>query len=169
MQDRGGAESSIVSVRTMEIVVAALFIAVSAVVIADSLRVGAGWVEPEGPQAGYFPLRIGIVMGMASLVTLLQAAIKGAGASRSFVEREPFKQVLLILLPAIVYVAFIEYLGIYVTSTIYIAGFMLYIGRYGWLSSLVVGLGVSAALFLMFEVWFLVPLPKGPVEALFGY
>jgi hypothetical protein len=25
------------------------------------------------------------------------------------------------------------------------------------------------ALFLLFEVWFLIPLPKGPVESWFGY
>ena len=35
--------------------------------------------------------------------------------------------------------------------------------------SLAVGIGVPLALFLMFERWFLVPLPKGPLEALLGF
>jgi hypothetical protein len=28
---------------------------------------------------------------------------------------------------------------------------------------------VMSVLFMMFEVWFLVPLPKGPIEELFGF
>lgn len=170
MHDGHDADSqSVLSTRTAEIIVAILFLAASAIVITDSVRVGAGWVEPEGPQAGYFPLRIGIVMAVASVVIFLQSVLKGSGLSRSFVERGPLKQVLLILVPAVAYVAFIDYLGIYVMSAIYIALFMLYIGRYGISMSVAVGAGISVALFLMFEVWFLVPLPKGPLEELLGF
>jgi putative tricarboxylic transport membrane protein len=46
---------------------------------------------------------------------------------------------------------------------------MVWQGKFKWWVTGVVGVGVPIALFLLFEVWFLVPLPKGPVEHLFGY
>ena len=33
----------------------------------------------------------------------------------------------------------------------------------------IVSVAVPGALFALFEIWFLLPLPKGPIEALFGY
>jgi putative tricarboxylic transport membrane protein len=167
MQENGNSPS-VVSHRTMEIVVALLFLGVAAIVIMDSLRIGAGWVDPDGPQAGYFPLRIGVIMALASTVTLVQNVLSRA-VSRSFVDRHALFQVLIVLVPAAVYVLVLEHIGIYVASAIYIAAFMMYMGRYNVLTSAAVGIGVSVALFFMFEIWFLVPLPKGPLEELLGY
>jgi hypothetical protein len=170
MQDHGGAaKTGVISTRTAEIAVAVLFLLVGAIVMQDSLRVGAGWVEPEGPRAGYFPFRIGAIMFIASLVTLVQAIMQRGRPTRPFVDRAALGQVLLILVPAVVFVAVIDVTGLYVASVVYIAGFMWWIGKYKPLISAVIGLGVAATLFLMFEIWFLVPLPKGPIEALFGY
>ena len=42
-------------------------------------------------------------------------------------------------------------------------------GRYGWLLTAAVSVGVPLVFFLVFERWFLVPLPKGPLEAMFGF
>jgi putative tricarboxylic transport membrane protein len=157
---------SIVSNRTMEIVVAALFLVVGGIVMMDSMRIGAGWID--GPQAGYFPFRMGAVMSLASLVTLVQAVIAG-GRGKSFVDRHALKQVLLVLLPAAVYVAAVNVIGMYVSSAVFIAAFMMYMGHYKWHLSAAVGLSVAFVLFMMFEIWFLVPLPKGPVEDLLGF
>jgi hypothetical protein len=165
MQDNS---PSIVSHRAMEIVVALLFLGVAAIVIMDSVRVGAGWVDPDGPQAGYFPLRIGAIMALASIVTLVQNILARTG-HRSFVDRHALGQVLIVLIPAAIYVLVLEHAGIYVASAVYIAGFMMYMGRYNIITSALVGIGVSIALFMMFEVWFLVPLPKGPLEEWLGY
>jgi hypothetical protein len=41
--------------------------------------------------------------------------------------------------------------------------------KYSWLKTLAVSIGLNAVLFWLFEIQFLVPLPKGPLEALFGY
>jgi putative tricarboxylic transport membrane protein len=160
----------VVSTRNVEIVVAALLLAVGALVMWDSARIGAGWVDPDGPRAGYFPFYIGLLLSFASAVTLVQAVLRRPEpGERPFVDRGAIKQVLFVLVPAVIFVGLINYIGIYVASTLYIAGFMLYIGRYGWIRALAVGLGVATTLFLMFEIWFLVPLPKGPLEALFGF
>jgi putative tricarboxylic transport membrane protein len=159
---------TIVSTRTMEIVVAILFLVVGAIVMMDSMRIGAGWIDPDGPQAGYFPFRMGAIMSIASIVVLVQAVL-ARGAGRSFVDRHALKQVLLVLLPAAVYVVAVNFVGMYVSSAIYIAAFMMYMGGYKWHLSAAIGLAVVLVLFFMFEIWFLVPLPKGPIEDMLGF
>jgi hypothetical protein len=169
MQDNGNStQGGLVSHRTMEIVVAVLFLVVAAIVITDSRRIGAGWIDPDGPQAVYFPFRIGVIMALASLVVLVQSVIARDG-HRAFVDRHAVGQVLIVLIPAAVYVLVLQYIGIYVASAIYIAAFMMYMGRYNLITSAAVGIGVSIALFFMFEIWFLVPLPKGPLEDMLGF
>ena len=155
--------------RVMDIVVAALFMAVAVVVIADSLRVGAEWA-PDGPQAGYFPFYIGVLMFLASGATAVSAFVsKSAAARRTFVERGQLKMVLKVLVPTVVYVVLIAFLGLYVASAVFIAFFMAWIGKYSPLIIAPVAVGVPLFLFVMFEIWFLVPLPKGPLENLLGY
>lgn len=157
--------------RVMEVVVALVFLFLGGLVVYDSLRLGIRWVE-DGPQAGYFPFYIGAIICIASLVTLGQAAFGRAARSRNvFVEWGPLRQVLSVLIPALFFVLGIELIGIYVSSAVYIAGFMVWLGNYKWPKSLVVGLSVSVAMFFMFEVWFKVPLYKGAYNplAFLGY
>lgn len=161
-------EGSVVSVRTVEIVVAVLFLLVAGIVIYDSNRIGFGWA-PEGPEAGYFPFYIGVLIAIASIVNLIQAARSSDLASKTFVERVQFRSVLAVLVPMTIYIVTIYFVGIYVASVLFIAIFMRWLGRFGWTKIAPVALLVPIGLFLMFEIWFLVPLPKGPLEAMFGY
>jgi hypothetical protein len=46
---------------------------------------------------------------------------------------------------------------------------MLWQGKYRILPTLAISVGIPVVLFLVFELWFLVPLPKGPLERLIGY
>ncbi|MFG1427015.1 tripartite tricarboxylate transporter TctB family protein [Roseixanthobacter glucoisosaccharinicivorans] len=157
-----------VSNRTMNVVVALIFMALAVVVMTDSWRVGARWAE-DGPQAGYFPFYIGLIMFIASVGTLVQNLITKTPDLTNFVDREPFMQVLKVLVPTIVYAILITLIGIYVASVIFIAFFMWWLGKYKLPIILPVAIGVPLALFVMFEIWFLVPLPKGPLETAFGY
>lgn len=169
-QDNAPEEASLASNRVLEIVVALALMTVSAIIIYDSIRLGFGWVEGQGPAAGYFPFYIACVLGVASLAILLKAVLGNSDELKeSFVSRVAFGRVLTVLLPAIVYVAAIQYLGLYVASGIFILIFMLTIGRESVLRSICVGIGVPVFFFVMFERWFLVPLPKGPLEALLGF
>jgi hypothetical protein len=157
------AERPAVKMRTMEIVVAALFFLGGAVVAFDSYRLGARWGE-DGPQSGYFPFYIGLIICFSSVVTLVQA-IRGK-SDAAFVEWEPLKRVLAVLLPAIAYVIGIQFAGIYVASAVYIAVFMIWLGKYSWPKASILGVGAAAGFFLLFEVWFKVPLPKGYFDLL---
>lgn len=160
---------ALVSVRTMDIAVAVLFLMASAVVIYDSLRLGVRWLPAEGPAAGYFPFYIAVTMAIASVFNLLRALRIGHDAHMSFVSRAEFGRVLAVLIPSFVYVGVVGLLGIYVASALFICAFMLYFGKESIVRSVAVGIFVPLMLFLMFEIWFLVPLPKGPLEAALGY
>jgi len=160
-------ERSAASVKAVEIGVAALVFLFGAVVVFDSIRIGARWGE-DGPQPGYFPFYVGLSICVASVTILVRALRDPALAAKSFVSRESLKKILTVLVPTVVYVALIKYLGFYVASTLYIAYFMWALGRYPWIKIVPVAAGVSVAFFLIFEVWFLVPLPKGPLEAALG-
>ena len=163
-------EKAVGSVRTWEIVVAALFLAFGAVVVWDSRRLGAQWGS-DGPQAGYFPFYIGAIICVASIVNLYSAIAKGS--RDAFVQWGQLRLILIVMVPTLVYVALIANplysLGIYVPSALFIAFFMRYLGKYGWAKIAAVSLGTMVATFIMFEIWFSVPLPKGPFEAAFGF
>lgn len=157
-----------VSYRTVDAVVAVLFLVIAAIVMWDSARVGAAWAS-DGPEAGYFPFYVGLLMAIASLGTLVMTLVSKTPNLATFVGKDEFKSVLSVLIPTLVYVAVMPWLGLYVSSAIFIAAFMVWLGKYPlWLAA-AVGVGVPLYLFMMFEVWFLIPLPKGPIEAALGF
>ena len=159
-------ESSAVSTRTLEIITSLCILAVGCVVMWDSWRMGAGWGN-DGPQSGYFPFYVGLLMNIASVVNLL-LALK-SDKSKSFVSRAQFRLVLAIFLPCLAYVAVMQWTGLYVASVIFIALFMRVQGKFSILKSVVTAAAVVVVLFVMFEIWFKVPLIKGPLEAALGF
>jgi putative tricarboxylic transport membrane protein len=131
------------------------------------VRLGARWAE-DGPQAGYFPFYIGLLVCFSAAVNFVMALVNRKDAEREFVELDKLKLVLAVLVPATIYVALISWIGIYVASVLFIAFFMRWLGKYSWWKVAVVSIGTMVVFFLIFEVWFLVPLPKGPLENLLG-
>lgn len=161
-------ERALVSNRTMEIAVSVLLLIGSAIVVTDSTRLGFRWQEGEGPAPGYFPFYIALGLAAASVANLAKA-IAGPAQTGSFVSRTSIARVLAVLLPTVAYVVAMNWLGLYVASGFFILFFMLTVGREGPLRAIAVGVAVPIFFFLMFEKWFLVPLPKGPLEAMLGF
>ncbi len=155
------------SVRAAEIVVAVGFLALGALVMFDSARLGFGWKD-DGPQAGYFPFYIGVIICASALVNLAAALAAAKKKSAVFVGVGQLKLVLSVLLPTAVYVGLIGWIGIYVASTLFVALFMRWLGKYVWWKVAAVSIGNSVVFFLIFEIWFKIPLPKGPLEAMLG-
>ena len=141
---------------------------VGVVMMIDNHRIGAGWA-PDGPESGYFPFRIGVILCVASIVVLLRSLFGKERTREIFVHRKKFRLVLLVLLPTLLYVFAIEFIGIYVASALFIGAFMRVMDKYSWVKTLGISIGTSVVLFWLFEIQFLVPLPKGPLETLFGY
>ena len=159
-------EPSAASRRTLEIITSICFLIIGSIVMWDSSRIGAGW-GAEGPQSGYFPFYIGLLMNIASAVNLALAF--QSDKSESFVSHPKIKLVLAIFLPCLVYVAVMQWLGLYVASVIFIAVFMRWQGKFSLFKSALTSIIVVVVLFVMFEIWFKVPLIKGPLEAALGY
>ena len=169
MADKEESPAGAVETRWAELVTALVIIAIGVLVIVDSHRVGASWGD-DGPKSGYFPNIIGWLLTLAGAWVAGETVYRWRKlAGKVFVTFADAKPVLAMLLPTIVYVVFIWLIGIYVASALYIAGFMLFQGKYKWLPTVLVSVGVPAALFVLFEIWFLVPLPKGPLENMLGF
>jgi hypothetical protein len=148
---------------SVEAVVAAVILLFGLVTAVESWRLGARWTD-DGPGAGYFPFYIGLVICFASIGILVKALRARGSDTEVFVDRESLRRVLQVLIPAALYVLAVQFIGIYVASALYIALFMVLLGKYAWPRSLLVGMGVCVVFFLMFEVWFKVPLFKGALN-----
>jgi hypothetical protein len=155
-----------VGVRWPELLVALFLMTLAGLVLADSLRVGIGWGE-DGPRSGYFPFYIGLALLCSSGWTAFKA-LRRWRVPEVFAERQQLRLVMAILWPMTVYVALVIFMGIYVSSVVLISYFMLRHGKHGIALTAAVSVGVPLFFYLVFERWFLVPLPKGPLEALVG-
>ena len=160
-RDGPGADPPSVSNRTIETWTAAVLLAFGLLFLYSSYRLGFRWGS-DGPQSGFFPFYVSLFLSIASAIVLVQA-LRGTvrNAAARFVDLPQFRQVLAVLVPAALFVLGIQLIGIYVSSFVYIAGFMRWLGKYSWVRSVVLALVVSVVSFMMFEVWFQVPLYKG--------
>lgn len=131
------------------------------IVIAGSLKAGINW-GPEGPRAGFFPFYIGLFIVASSGINLWNGLREDNDGL--FAEWGQLRQVLSVVIPTGIYVGSMPFIGLYVASTIFIAWFMRWLGKYNWITVLAVSLGMPLVTYLIFERWFMVPLPKGPVE-----
>ena len=163
---QGGEDRAAFRHKSAELAVAALFFVFGALVIYDSLRLGMGWQEVHGPRPGYFPFYIGLILCIAGAGTMYQALFGKKKNTDIFVDSEQLRRVLSVLVPALVYVLAVQLLGLYIASAVYIALFMVVLGKYSPLRSVSVGVLAMALFFLMFEVWFKVPLFKGMFDPL---
>ena len=136
------------------------------IVIFDAIRLGFGW-GPDGPRSGFFPFWLALIMVVTCGIIFIQAAFDQT--HKSFVSREQLVPVLKVFLPAAAAVVLMQYVGLYVASAIYMGFYMRWVGRHSWLTVFVLAIGIPVATFLVFEKWFLVPMPKGPLEAWLGY
>jgi hypothetical protein len=154
--------------KSAELAVAALFFVLGAIVITDSVRLGFGWQEVHGPRPGYFPFYIGLILCVAALVNAGRALRVRSADDKAFVEVGQLKLVSSVLVPTMLYAVLVTWIGIYVSSVLFIAFFMRWLGKYAWWKVAGVSLGTAVVIYLVFEKWFKVPLPKGPLENLLG-
>ncbi|HJU23665.1 MAG TPA: tripartite tricarboxylate transporter TctB family protein [Casimicrobiaceae bacterium] len=161
----GNDSRSIVSMRSMELIVAALLLLFGATFAYQSYRIGIGW-GIEGPQSGFFPFYVSLFVCAASVAVFVGALrTRTAADEQPFVERGQLKKVLSVLIPAAIFILGVQLIGIYVSALIYIALFMRFLGHYSWVRAGVIAVIISVLLFYTFEVWFQVPLYKGIWDA----
>jgi hypothetical protein len=152
--------------RAANLAAASLLAFVGGVVIWDAVRLGIGW-GTDGPESGFFPFWLATIM--LAVLGLIIVRIFLHQWTRPFVTRERARPVVQVLGPMVALVVAMQWLGLYLASVAYIAFSMRWLGRHSWLVIVLVAIGVPVVTFLVFERWFLVPMPKGPFEDWLGY
>jgi putative tricarboxylic transport membrane protein len=154
-------------VKSAELAVSALFFIFGAIVVYDSVRLGSGWAA-DGPRPGYFPFYIGLLICISATINFARGLMIRGDNNKGFVEVGQLKLVLTVLIPTAIFAAAVTWIGIYTSAVAFIAFFMRWLGKYTWWKVAVVSLGTVVVFYLVFEIWFKVPLPKGFVERLLG-
>ena len=154
-----------VATNIVDAVVAVVVLLLGLLVIYGSRKLGSEWTT-DGPGAGYFPFYIGLILSISGAGIAYQALFGKSKNTEVFVDGVQLKRVLSVLIPAGVYIFAVQFLGLYVASAVYITLFMVFLGRYSWLKSVIAALVVNVLFFMMFEVWFKVPLFKGKFDLL---
>ena len=157
---------AVTSTRTVEVVVYVVLLGFALLLGYDNWRSGAGWAK-DGPQSGYLPFHLCVILAGASLWGLF-VALRGGGKAETFVTRDQLRRVLQVFVPTAAFCLLMQWLGLYVGSFLIIAGFMRTVGRIALWKSLLTALVFVLVMFGTFDVAFDVIMPKGPLEAFFG-
>jgi hypothetical protein len=159
---------AVVSTRTVEVAVSLLLLVMAGLFCFDNWRTGIAW-ETDGPQPGYFPFCVGFVLAGAICFGLIATLVTRTGAARTFLKHDQLRCVMQVFIPTLLFCLFTQWLGLYVASFLLIAGFMRIIGRIALWKSLLTAFLFAVIMFFTFDVAFDVIMPKGPLEAVFGY
>jgi putative tricarboxylic transport membrane protein len=159
---------AVTDTRVAEIVVSLLLIGLALLLGFDNWRTGIGW-DSTGPQAGYFPFYLSLILAAASLYGLVATFLTRREAAETFVTRAQLRRVMAVFVPTLLFCLATQLLGMYVASFLLIALFMRMVGRIALWKSLLTAFVFSAVMFVTFDITFDVIMPKGPLEAAFGY
>ena len=151
--------------KSVEAGMALLIALFGVIVIIGSMKAGINW-GAEGPRAGFFPFYVGIFIVAASAVNLWHGLSDPDDGL--FAEWGQLRQVMSVVIPTSIYVGVMSFTGLYLGSIVFIGWFMRWLGKYSWLTVIAVALGMPIVTYFIFERWFLVPLPKGPIEEWLG-
>jgi hypothetical protein len=167
MSDESNTVESGPSHRGVEIGVALLTLAFGIVVLLGSLQVGINW-GVEGPRPGFFPFYVSLFIIVASLYNLAQAVVVNGIKQGIFSSWEQLRRVMSVVAPATAYVVLVPIIGMYVSSMLLIGVFMMWLGRYSAWKTLPIAIGVPVVAYVVFERYFQIALPKGPIEYWLG-
>lgn len=143
--------------------------AFGALIIYGALEFNVGWGD-IGPEAGYFPFRLGILIVLASLVNLVLAFIRrNTLAADTFLTSKQTRNVAAFVIPVVVLVGVTMLLGLYVAMALYLLFTVGLVGRHRLWVTIAVAVGTPLILFVLFEYVFITPLLKGPLENLLGW
>ncbi len=156
--------SKSLSRQTLELSVAGLISAFSAAVIYGSLQLESGW-GPTGPEAGYFPLRLGALLLIVGLLLTVQAA--RSPGDEVFATGEQLHRVLSQFLPTVLLALAAPFAGFYLASAVFLSFMARRHGGFGWARAMAIGVIAAAVMFAVFEIWFGVQLTRGPLEELY--
>jgi putative tricarboxylic transport membrane protein len=152
--------------RVADFVTASVLMLLGGIVLFDAIRLGIGW-GTDGPKSGFFPFWLALIMVVTCGIIILQTLWRSS--REAFVTRVQLGPVLQVFWPAVAMVFLTHFVGLYVASALYIGFYMRWVGRHSWFAVAGLSIAIPVISFLIFESWFLVPMPKGPLENWLGY
>ena len=159
---------AVTDTRVVDVAVSVLLVVLAATLGYDNWRTGISW-DSTGPQAGYFPFYLSVILVGASLYGLVASFLSRKEAAETFVTRAQLWRVMAVFVPTLLFCLATQLLGLYVASFLLIAAFMRMVGRIALWKSLLTAFLFTAIMFVTFDIAFDVIMPKGPLEAAFGY
>ena len=159
---------AVTNTRVADVTVSLLLLALAATLGLDNWRTGIAW-DSTGPEAGYFPFYLSVILGGASLYGLVTAFLARKEVSETFVTRAQLRRVMAVFVPTLLFCLATQFLGLYVASFFLIAAFMRMVGRIALWKSLLTAFLFTVIMFATFDIAFDVIMPKGPLEAAFGH
>ena len=157
----------VVSRLTAEIATACVTAGLGILVIVGATEFGTGWGD-AGPDAGSFPFYVGVLITAGSAVNLARALMDFRGSPAPFLTGIQARRVAAFFLPMAAFAVVASVLGLYVAAALYLCAVMRLQGGYRLPVAALVGVGTSIFFYLVLEIWFRVPLHKGPLEAWLG-
>jgi hypothetical protein len=161
---------ALVTHRMLEIVAALLALAFGAAIALGALEYNVGWGE-RGPEPGYFPFWMGVVVVVGALGALFEALLsRQISGQAAAINADQARRIAVFVLPMLGFliVTVVFRLGLYVGTVAYLLAVMLWQGAYRLPAALAVSFGTAIVFFMMFEWWLKVPLMQGPIEAWLG-
>ena len=152
--------------RAADFVTASVLMLLGGIVLFDAIRLGIGW-GTDGPKSGFFPFWLALIMVVTCGIIILQTLWRSS--REAFVTRVQLGPVLQVFWPAVAMVFLTHFVGLYVASALYIGFYMRWVGHHSWFAVAGLSIAIPVISFLIFESWFLVPMPKGPLENWLGY
>ena len=158
---------AVVSTGVVDVAASLLLLALAVVLGWDNWRTGAAW-DSTGPEPGYFPFYLSVILGAASLYGIVAAFVSRKEAVETFVTRAQLRRVMAVFVPTFLFCLATQYLGLYVASFLLITGFMRLVGKIALWKSLLTAFVFTAVMFVTFDIAFDVIMPKGPLESALG-
>ena len=127
-----------------------------------ALSLSYGHIHNPGP--GFYPLWLGIILGVMAMGLILKATRqkKGAKVLRDILaEKVRWEKVLFVLMALILYGCLMNFLGYLIVTFLLMAFLLRFIEPHPWKSVIGWTLIGSVGSYLVFEVWMKLRLPKG--------
>ena len=151
--------------RRAETTCAIILLLLAGLVAREAVRLDIGWGD-IGPKGGFFPFWLSVLLALSSLKILVSSLFgHDSDSEKPFITRNQLRLVLTVLLPIVLIVPSITVVGFYLTAFLYLFLYIWLTGKKPWFVVLSMSVLFPVAIYLIFEKWFLILLPKGMIEA----
>ena len=136
----------------------------SVLVMIECFRLGFGWDEMSGPQAGFVPFYLAMLMILSSLF-IFYLGWKGEKKEDDnfFINREGMMEAIKIAATALLFTIILVFAGVYFAMLIFAPIFVRWLGKHNWPTVIMFTIGITLAIYFGMEVGLKIHLPRSPL------